>query len=273
MQPPLLSCWATDRGHMKTSEPRIVHLTETGSTNADAMRLALDGEALPLWVVAERQSAGRGRAGRSWASLSGNLNASLAIVSDAPLARAGELALVAGLALYDAVRATTLLATDAGLRLKWPNDLLIGAAKAGGILVETTTARGEPGFLAVIGFGLNIASCPGDLGRAVTCLADRDAAPIPDDVLKALTASCDTWLSHWDSGLGFREHIARTWIDRGGPLGEAISIHTAQGRVTGSYQGLDDSGYLLLKTPDGQAHTFTYGDVALVAYDSNGGTV
>ena len=170
---------------MSPSRHRIIELSETGSTNADAMRLALSGEVLPIWVIAEHQSAGRGRAGRAWVSEVGNLYASLALTADAPRQKAGELSLVAGIALVEAIRAISPLAQTCGLRLKWPNDLLVGAAKVGGILVETTTARGEPsfhkghGFLAVLGFGLNIATCPAELGRATASLAQfgiaRDA--------------------------------------------------------------------------------------------------
>ena len=90
--------------------PRIIQLDETGSTNADAMRLALAGEPLPLWVAAKRQTAGRGRAGRSWISGAGNLQASLAVVCAAPLGSAGQLSLVAGISAFDAVRLTSALA-------------------------------------------------------------------------------------------------------------------------------------------------------------------
>ena len=131
------------------NEPaRILHLRETGSTNADAMRLALKGEDLPLWVIADRQTAGRGRAGRTWTSPPGNLYASLAFCCEAPIEQAGQLSLIAGISLIDAIRTNTELAPDAGLRLKWPNDVLVGLSKVGGILVESTMARGSPGFLA-----------------------------------------------------------------------------------------------------------------------------
>ena len=227
------------------------------------MRLALAGEALPLWVSAERQTAGRGRAGRLWISERGNLHASLAVISHAPLAQAGELALVAGLALFDTVRAVMPLGEMIGLRLKWPNDLLIGSAKAGGILVESAQSRGEPGFLAVIGFGLNIATCPGDLGRAVTALARHGSAPAVSDVLDVLCDQSQTWLAAWDQGRNF-EAIRTAWLARGGPIGEPISVQTQSGLVTGTFKGLSASGALLAKA-DGQTHTITHGDVSLVA--------
>jgi BirA family transcriptional regulator, biotin operon repressor / biotin---[acetyl-CoA-carboxylase] ligase len=253
---------------------RIIRLTETGSTNADAMRLALAGEALPLWVMAERQSAGRGRSGRAWQSETGNLHASLAFAAQAPLNRAGELSLVAGIALIEAIRTISPLAQTIGLRLKWPNDLLIGTAKAGGILVETTTARGEPtfhgrsGFLAVIGFGLNVATCPDNLGRAAASLAEMGIPVSPDDMLSALADQTDTWIARWDNGRGF-DGIREAWLAHAGAIGEAITIQTASGPLTATFQGLAPSGALLAEVA-GRIETITYGDVALIGPSGEG---
>jgi BirA family biotin operon repressor/biotin-[acetyl-CoA-carboxylase] ligase len=240
---------------------RIVHLGETGSTNADAMRLALKGEELPLWVTADRQTAGRGRAGRSWVSPEGNLYASLAVCCAAPLEKAGQLSLVAGISAIDAIRATTALAPEAGLRLKWPNDILIGTAKLGGILVESTTARGSPGFLAILGFGLNILTSPDDLGRAVTALASHGTAPRPSDLLSALGEKTSHWLDQWNGGAGF-DAIRDAWVARAGAIGEAITINTVQGPVSGLYRGLSETGALLAEV-EGELREFSHGDVAI----------
>ena len=260
---------------MASSRHRIIKLTETGSTNKDAMRLALAGEPLPLWICAERQSEGRGRAGRVWVSDAGNLQASLALTCQAPLQSAGQLSFVAGIALIEAVRAISPLAQSVGLRLKWPNDLLIGPAKAGGILVETTTARGEPtfhegptfqqgqGFLAIIGFGLNVTTCPPDLGRAATSLAANGIAVTPDTVLEALADHSEIWIKHWDNGRCFGD-MRQAWLERAGAIGEAITVNAACGPVSGTYQGLAPDGALLVEVA-GQIETFTYGDVALIA--------
>jgi BirA family biotin operon repressor/biotin-[acetyl-CoA-carboxylase] ligase len=244
-----------------TNAPRILHLGETGSTNADAMRLALKGEELPLWVVAERQTAGRGRSGRSWVSLEGNLYASVALCCSAPLEKAGQLSLVAGISIIDAIRANTELAPDAGLRLKWPNDVLIGGAKAGGILIESTTARGSPGFLAVIGFGLNMASAPGDLGRAATALSHHGRTPGVRGVLESLIERLAYWVDRWNAGLGFAD-IRQEWIRRAGQIGEPITVNTLQGTVSGTYQGLTESGALKAEVA-GEILEFSHGDVAL----------
>lgn len=227
------------------------------------MRLALAGETLPLWVSAERQTGGRGRAGRSWTSEPGNLQASVALTSQAPLAQAGELALVAGVALFDAIGDAAPVAKSLRMRLKWPNDVLIGTAKAGGILVETTTARGAPGFLAVIGFGVNVGAYPRDLVPVATSFAAEGAVMTPDALLDALASRLDDWLTDWDDGRGFAGKIARAWMERAGPIGEAIAVSTASGRLTGRYAGIDERGYLALDADDGTRHTVTHGDVAL----------
>jgi len=246
---------------METTNSRIIHIGETGSTNGDAMRLALKGEELPLWVIADRQTAGRGRAGRSWISHPGNLFASLGFCCAAPIEKAGQLSLVAGISMVDAIRSITELAPDAGLRLKWPNDVLIGSGKTGGILVESTTARGSPGFLAILGFGLNIATSPDDLGRAATALGRYGDAPAPLDLLKALDEQVYRWLARWDSGSSFSA-VRRAWIERAGPVGEAITVNTVQGPVSGTYQGLSETGALCAEV-DGVLREFSHGDVAL----------
>ena len=147
--------------HPLCSHARIVHLAETASTNADAMRLRLSGEELPLWVIADTQTGGRGRSGRAWISEPGNLHASLALPRAMPRwRRRANCHLLAGIAVIDAIRATMDLAPGTELRLKWPNDILVGIAKAGGILVESTSCREGPGFLAIFGFGLNLISSP-----------------------------------------------------------------------------------------------------------------
>lgn len=240
---------------------RIIELTETASTNEDGLRLALAGEDLPLWVTARRQTSGRGRAGRSWVSLEGNLHGSFVMRTLAPLTCAGQLALVAGVALVDAVLAIAKPYAPDGIRLKWPNDLLIGRAKLGGILVETTPARQSPGFIAVIGFGLNIAACPPDLEAA--CLTQYGVNTDGAKALEALDDMLDCWLQIWDAGDGFAD-IREGWLARCGPLGESISVQGQHGPLTGTFEGLDAQGALLAGI-DGRLQTITYGDVRLIA--------
>ncbi|RUO97799.1 biotin--[acetyl-CoA-carboxylase] ligase [Hyphomicrobium sp.] len=244
------------------SPPRIVHVAETGSTNADAARLGLAGEALPLWVVADTQTGGRGRAGRQWVSQPGNLHASLAFRSMAPMAQAGQLSLIAGIAIIDAVRTTMDLAPETELRLKWPNDILIGFAKAGGILVESTSFREGSGFLAVLGFGLNLVTFPEAVGRNAVALADYGAPPSPRALIANLSERVGFWLDRWAEGANFSV-LRQAWMDRAGPVGEPIVVNTEAGPLAATYEGLAETGALLANV-DGVIREINYGDVALI---------
>jgi BirA family transcriptional regulator, biotin operon repressor / biotin---[acetyl-CoA-carboxylase] ligase len=244
------------------SPPRILHVSETGSTNADAMRLGVAGEALPLWVVADLQTGGRGRAGRKWVSEKGNLHASLALCSRAPMEKAGQLSLLAGISIIDAIRSTMDLAPGTELRLKWPNDILIGFAKAGGILVESTTLREGSGFLAVLGFGLNLVAFPDAVGREATCLARHGTPPDSRTLVTVLSERITDWLETWNCGKNFSA-VRKAWMDRAGPIGEPITINTKTGTLAATYRGLADTGALLADV-DGNVREISYGDVALV---------
>ncbi len=243
------------------SPPRILHVAETGSTNADAMRLGLAGEALPLWVVADKQTGGRGRSGRKWVSQRGNLHASLALRCIAPMEKAGQLSLLAGISMIDAIRSTMDLAPDAQLRLKWPNDILIGVAKAGGILVESTSLREGSGFLAILGFGLNLVTFPNEIGRQATALGRHGRPPDARALVSALSERIALWLDRWNAGLNFSA-VREAWLERASSIGEPIVINTTTGPVSATYRGLSDTGALLAEV-DGALREFNYGDVAL----------
>ncbi|MET0432312.1 MAG: biotin--[acetyl-CoA-carboxylase] ligase [Hyphomicrobium sp.] len=247
---------------MDEPSPRILHVAETGSTNADALRLALAGEPLPLWVIADIQTGGRGRSGRKWLSRRGNLHASLAFRCSATLAAAGQLSLIAGISTIDAVRSTMDLAPGAELRLKWPNDILIGIAKAGGILVESTSSREGSGFFAILGFGLNLTAAPDDIGRDATALARFGTPPEPRALVSSLSEHLGLWLDRWNAGANFAP-IREAWLERAGAIGEPIVINTTSGPVSATYAGLSETGGLLANV-DGIAMEITYGDVALV---------
>jgi BirA family biotin operon repressor/biotin-[acetyl-CoA-carboxylase] ligase len=249
---------------------RLLHLASTDSTNAEAMRRALAGERGPLWVLADRQTTGRGRSGRAWVSSAGNLFASLLVEMTGPVAKAGQLSLVAGVAAIEAIRSMGPLggplggplAPGAGLRLKWPNDVLLGLAKAGGILVESSTRGAQEGRVAVIGIGLNLASAPPGLEPGATYLAAHGLTLSPREALCFLAGTMDAWLKIWNEGEGFAA-VRAAWLERAGPLGEPLTVHGVAGPVRGRFAGLDDEGALLVAGADGGERRFTYGDVTL----------
>lgn len=227
-------------------------VAETGSTNADLAEFARAGAAEGSWLRAERQTAGRGRQGRAWDSPAGNLYASTLIrlrPTDPPPA---TLALVAAVALEEAVRAHGVEAT-----LKWPNDLLVGGAKLSGILLERADDA------VVIGFGVNLHHCPEGLDRAATSMRVYGAAPDPQLFAETLAEAFERWLARW-RGEGIAP-IRERWLARAHPVGTALTARLADGSAReGLFDGLDRDGALILRLADGTRHVIHAGDVFLL---------
>ncbi|MES2299509.1 MAG: biotin--[acetyl-CoA-carboxylase] ligase [Pseudomonadota bacterium] len=236
---------------------RVESVLDTGSTNADLLaRLAtLDG---PTLLVAASQSAGRGRAGRSWLSQPGAaLTFSLAWKFNAALSRLAGLPLAVGVALAEA-----LAALDVHVQLKWPNDLLREDGKLAGILIETQSAP-DGATWAVIGVGINLLMPDeleariGHAAAAAPWLAKMDRAALMAALLDALA----TMLAQFEQ-TGFAPFCAR-WNSRHAHQGRAVSIIDA-GLVLheGVAAGVDASGCLLLDTSTGRVAVVS-GDVSL----------
>jgi BirA family transcriptional regulator, biotin operon repressor / biotin---[acetyl-CoA-carboxylase] ligase len=236
----------------RCSEARLtrLHFVETtGSTNADLLSdaHAVEGD----WLVAARQSAGRGRQGREWHSLDGNFFGSTLVLlrdTDPPPA---TLALAAGLALIEAADAA---APRLCFQLKWPNDLLLEGAKLGGILLERSESR------VVAGFGVNLAAAPLIDGRDT---ADLGGVVTPQAFAPLLAASFARLLAAWR--LADPAAFALAWQTRAHLIGTAITVHVSPGeRVTGRYDGIDPDGALRLRCDDGHIERIHAGDVSLV---------
>jgi BirA family transcriptional regulator, biotin operon repressor / biotin---[acetyl-CoA-carboxylase] ligase len=227
-----------------------------GSTNAEALGLARQGERGPLWIVAERQTAGRGRRGRAWVSQPGNLFASLLLTDTAPPERRPQLSMVAALAVHDAVAEIA-----AGLKplIKWPNDLLLGRAKFAGILVEGE--GGNDGVVA-IGIGVNCASHPIDADYPATDLAAVGALVSPTMLFGPLSLKMIVRLAQWNSGEGFST-VRADWLARAAGIGEEVRVALADCELSGRFEAIDEAGGMMLRLPDGHALTITAADVRL----------
>jgi BirA family transcriptional regulator, biotin operon repressor / biotin---[acetyl-CoA-carboxylase] ligase len=230
---------------------------ELASTNAEALTLARGGDRGPLWVVARRQTAGRGRRGNAWASPSGNLYATLLQSDPAPPAFAPQLSFVSVLALHDAVAACAPQLHEA-LALKWPNDLLCGGAKLAGILIEGE--RAADALAVAIGMGVNCESHPARTPYPATDLRGEGAAVTTEALFEALTASMTRRLAQWRRGGGFSE-IRADWIARAAGLGGDIRARLPDKEIIGRGEGLDDDGRLLLRLPDGSLQAIAAGEV------------
>lgn len=241
------------------SSSRRLHFDNVDSTNAEALRQAANGERGPLWIDAERQTQGRGRSGRSWSSETGNLMSSFLFTTAAPADALSQLSLVSGVAVFDCVMAESRGAHEQ-LRLKWPNDILLGGAKAGGILIESTVLGATTSV--AIGIGLNIASAPKLDGVATAALAGILVAPTGlHQIRQRLDQMMKTWLGTWDDGRGFA--VVRTaWLDRGPEIGQPMSVRAGTKADNGLFAGLDQHGFLCLTRPDGTLQSYSFGDVS-----------
>jgi BirA family biotin operon repressor/biotin-[acetyl-CoA-carboxylase] ligase len=223
-------------------------IPETGSTNDDVAALAREGALEGLWLRAERQTGGRGRQGRAWASPAGNLHASTLVRLQPEDPPAPALALVAAVALHEVVAVYA-----PGVLIKWPNDLVFGGAKLAGILLE------RQGDAVIAGFGVNLAFHPQGLDRPVTSLAALSGgAPAPGPFLEILAAMFARWLSRWrHEGLA---PVRAAWLAAAHPLGTPLS--TSEGE--GLFDGLDESGALRLRLAAGGVRVIHAGDVFLL---------
>lgn len=232
---------------------------EVETTQAEALRLAAAGERGPVWISARRQTRGRGRSGRSWEMPAGNLAATLLLTPCAEPRMLPGLAIVAGVAVHDAI--VRILPKGAPARLKWPNDVLIGRAKVCGILIETSSFACD--LVAAVGIGINVAAAPAIAGREATCLNAHGASGLaPTDVLVALAGRMAYWLALWNRGSGFGT-VRDAWLERAGALGEPIRVNGAGAFVEGTFSGLDADGALLVGGAGGDVRRVTFGDVAL----------
>lgn len=243
---------------------RLAAYETVDSTNAEGLRLAAMGEESGLWIWAAEQRTGRGRAGRAWTSHQGNLYASLLLRPHVPLITAMQLSLVAAVAAHDAILSLAS-GSDARplVRLKWPNDVLTGGAKLGGILLESASNGSTSPAAVVIGTGINLTLAPQDLGRQAISLRDIGVSASPAEALAALAWTTAEWLARWNEGVGF-ELIRMAWLERAQTVGEPISVRIGDEILTGTFLGIDEAGALRLKTTDGGEHRITAGDVSLM---------
>ena len=227
---------------------RLINVDETGSTNDDVAALAREGAFEGLWLRADRQGSGRGRQGRSWVSPPGNLYASTLVRLQAEDPPAPTLALLAAVALHEAV---SLYASD--VQIKWPNDLTADGAKLAGILLERQLNA------VIIGFGVNLAHHPDLPGRAVTSLkAQAGAAPEAAVFAETMAEIFARWLARWRAE--GHPPILDAWRAAAHPKGTPLS--TSEGN--GLFDGLDESGALKLRLADGTIRVIHAGDVFLI---------
>lgn len=224
-------------------------VAETGSTNADMLLLARRGEGEGQWLRADRQTAGRGRLGRSWESPAGNLYASTLVRLRTGDPAPATLALVAAIALHEAIGVFGV-----ATQIKWPNDLLRQGAKLSGILLERSDDA------VVIGIGVNVTHHPDLPDRPTTSLAVAGGTIAAEALLEVLAEAFARWLGRWrGEGLAV---IRSAWLAAAHPLGTALSVRLPDGRTSeGLFDGLGTDGALILRLASGERHVIHAADV------------
>lgn len=224
---------------------------EIGSTS-EALKTQAAGPGPETALLARRQSGGHGRLGRPWQSIDGNLHLSV-LLRPQSLRWPGHWSILAAVALADTVR--PLLPKDSALRLKWPNDLMLGGGKLAGILLEAGVASGP---WLVVGFGVNLAGAPVGLGRPVACLALVAPAPAPEAFAARLLHVLQGWRDRY-AVEGFAP-VRAAWLAAAHAPGEPVVVGTGGQRVRGTFRGLGHDGTLLLDGPEGEL-AITAGDL------------
>ena len=233
-------------------------LPQTGSTNADLLAALLAGERVGEgeWLVADRQTAGRGRQGRDWFDGAGNFMGSTIVRLSPRDPSPATLALVAGVAVHEAV--LPQLAQPSALAIKWPNDLLYAGAKLAGILLERQDEA------IVVGIGVNLAAAPQLPDRKTIALAELGPAPARDFFARELAVRFASELERWRTyGL---EPLVRRWEAAAHSAGTRLTVAPpGEPAITGAFAGLTPDGALSLRLDNGSQRVIHAGDVMLAS--------
>jgi BirA family biotin operon repressor/biotin-[acetyl-CoA-carboxylase] ligase len=229
----------------------VLHVERIDSTNAEARRRATAGDYGPIWIWADEQTGGRGRQGRSWVSEPGNLYATFLFPLPAQLTAAPQLALVAALAIRDAV---VEFRPDLSPLIKWPNDILVNGAKLSGILAEIVNA--DPPVVA-IGCGINVAHAPLNLPYPATALGNGME---PGELLAVLDRTLSRRISMWDGGRGF-DRLRADWRAHALGIGRPCRARTQGSDIVGRFVDIAADGALIIESQDGGSALVRAGDV------------
>lgn len=245
---------------------RACVMPSVDSTNAEALRLLSAAQALPFYVLAERQTSGRGRRGRSWVSPFGeNLYYSLIVRVEGGVRSLEGMSLAVGLALLHVVRGFGV--AEAGL--KWPNDLLVGGRKLAGILLELS---GDPADVChvVIGVGLNVnmlAADHGAIGQPWTSMRAElgrllNRNELVGELNRQLSRYLDIQLRDGFAALRDEWQASNLW------QGRSVVLMAGGEPVEGVVLGVDRSGAIRLRV-DGVERSFSGGEISLRLCDDS----
>ncbi|MDI2090371.1 biotin--[acetyl-CoA-carboxylase] ligase [Commensalibacter oyaizuii] len=230
---------------------QVEHYPTLPSTNDYCIEQARLDNRSNLAVLADSQTTPRGSRGRQWVEPTGNLALSFLYWPSFSIKKVHWVPFVASLALYDAV--INLCGNQHELCIKWPNDLLFNNKKIAGILIESHIEYPCHLKWLVLGFGVNIFSAPLLSDRVVGCLKDFIVdPPTPKQLAEHVGVSLSYWLQCLSSE---KESLIRDeWSKRSIKIGTPLVVTIANNQYQGVYNGIDEKGFLLLKTPTKMEH-------------------
>ena len=239
----------------------IVHVDEVASTNTLAMELAQKGAVDGTVVIAETQSGGKGRLGRTWLSPSGNLYMSVILRPAVPIFKAPLITLMGAVAVASGIRKQCRIPVG----IKWPNDILLSGKKVSGLLTEMSA---EPDRIRhiVLGIGVNVnmdsRALPADVRKLATTLAAAAGRPVDRTALaRTLLAELDLWYHRFLKG---DAAVLAAWNELNITLGHRVAVSGGSAKLEGLAHGVDGEGRLILKLDDGTLRQVAAGDVTIM---------
>ncbi|MEG8099332.1 biotin--[acetyl-CoA-carboxylase] ligase [Candidatus Liberibacter brunswickensis] len=228
-----------------------------GSTSDECIKRALSGDSGNLWIVASRQTDGRGRMKKKWVSDKGNIYSSLLLIDSISKDYLTLLPFAIAVAVHSTI--SSVLPIGADVKIKWPNDLLVSQRKISGILIETLKL--ENGLHAIIiGIGLNFSHSPSNNPYPVTSLKEEGCCLDLKDVFPVFFQDIAKMLNALKKDKG-REEIMKTWRFCAHGIGNLITVNLPHGFTEGRFAGVDDLGYLLLEEETGCIRKICTGDI------------
>ena len=236
----------------------VYWLDEIDSTNEEAKRRGAVQGFSDQWVVAKRQSSGRGRLGRQWLSPLGNLYATVLFRWTGELRDMTCIPFAAALAVADTVSS---LAPNATPLLKWPNDVRCDGAKVSGILVESGVSN-DVRWVAV-GIGINVTEAPKGVDQAATSLAELRGDTVIDASM-AFEALCEVFSARLAEAKTSFSNTRAAWLERAEGFGKTVRVKVNDDLLEGVFEDLGPDGALLIRLHNGTLSPIRAGDVELV---------
>lgn len=233
------------------------------STNEEAKRLAANGASHGAVIWAKEQTHGKGRAGRNWESISGNLFVTVLLQPGCDIAIIPQLTYVASLAAYHTIH--DILPEPSSLSLKWPNDVLIDNKKVAGILLESFIVPGDDQRWVAVGVGMNIDASPQHVEFPATSLKEEGVEIISAKIVLSRYIHCFVETYNQWSKRGFTA-IKRQWADAAWSIGKEVKVSLPQEEVQGIFKGIDSEGGLILQLTPTQKRIIHAGDMFALSF-------